>query len=211
MRKISFLLCLIVSMAIQAQTMKKADEAQAKAIIEKIDRTAASIRTLNCSFTQVKSLRFLNDKMTSHGRMYFEGSGKLRWEYTSPYKYVFILNGQNVHVQSGKSSHTVDIRQSRLFQSIAQMMMNSVTGKSLASDGDFSCVMYVQGEEWIADLMPKKKEVKKMFKSIRLHFSSTRQMVSQVELTETSGDTTVITLQDVKTNERVDEKLFTVH
>ena len=211
MRKISFLLCLIVSMAIQAQTMKKADEAQAKAIIEKIDRTAASIRTLNCSFTQVKSLRFLNDKMTSHGRMYFEGSGKLRWEYTSPYKYVFILNGQNVHVQSGKSSHTIDIRQSRLFQSIAQMMMNSVTGKSLASDGDFSCVMYVQGEEWIADLMPKKKEVKKMFKSIRLHFSSTRQMVSQVELTETSGDTTVITLQDVKTNERVDEKLFTVH
>lgn len=211
MRKISFLLCLIVSMAIQAQTMKKADEAQAKAIIEKIDRTAASIRTLNCSFTQVKSLRFLNDKMTSHGRMYFEGSGKLRWEYTSPYKYIFILNGQNVHVQSGKSSHTIDIRQSRLFQSIAQMMMNSVTGKSLASDGDFSCVMYVQGEEWIADLMPKKKEVKKMFKSIRLHFSSTRQMVSQVELTETSGDTTVITLQDVKTNERVDEKLFTVH
>lgn len=211
MRKICFLFCLVVSMAIQAQTMKKADEAQSKAMMESISRTAASIRTLNCSFTQVKSLRFLNDKMTSVGRMYFDGSGKLRWEYTSPYKYVFILNGQNVHIQSGKSSHTIDIRQSRLFQSIAQMMMNSVTGKSLASNGDFTCVMYVQGDEWMADLTPKKKEVKKMFKSVRLHFSSTRRMVSQVEMTETSGDTTVITLQNVKTNERVDEKLFIVH
>ena len=49
-----------------------------------------------------------------------------------------------------------------------------------------------------------------MFQSVRLHISSSRRMVSQVEMTETSGDTTVITLKNVKTNERVDEKLFTV-
>jgi outer membrane lipoprotein-sorting protein len=211
MRKICLLCCLVFSFAIHGQTMKKADEAQSKAMMETVSRTAASIRTIACSFTQVKSLRFLNDKMTSQGRMYYDGSGKLRWEYTSPYQYVFILNGQNVHIKSAKSSHTIDIRQSRLFQGIAQLMMNSVTGKSLSSSGDFTCVMYVQGGEWIADLTPKKKEVKKMFKSVRLHIGSTRRMVSQVEMTETSGDTTVITLKDVKTNERVDEKLFTLH
>jgi outer membrane lipoprotein-sorting protein len=211
MRKICLLCCLVLSLAMQGQTMKKADEAQSKAMVESINRTAASIRSIACSFTQVKSLRFLNDKMTSHGRMFYEDSGKLRWEYISPYKYVFVLNGQNVHIKSAKSSHTIDIRQSRLFQGIAQLMMNIVTGKSLSSSGDFTCVMYVQGDEWIADLIPKKKEVKKMFKSVRLHIGSTRRIVSQVEMTETSGDTTVITLKDVKTNERVDEKLFTVN
>lgn len=211
MRKICLLCCLVLSLAMQGQTMKMADEAQSKAMVESINRTAASIRSIACSFTQVKSLRFLNDKMTSQGRMYYDASGKLRWEYTSPYQYVFILNGQNVHIKSAKTSHTIDIRQSRLFQSIAQMMMNSVTGKSLSSSGDFTCVMYVQGDEWIADLTPKKKEVKKMFKSVRLHIGSTRRIVSQVEMTETSGDTTVITLKDVKTNDRVDEKLFTVN
>ena len=160
MRKICLLCCLVLSLAMQGQTMKKADEAQSKAMVESINRTAASIRSIACSFTQVKSLRFLNDKMTSQGRMYYDASGKLRWEYTSPYQYIFILNGQNVYIKSAKTSRSIDIRQSRL--------------------------------------------------SVRLHISSTRRMVSQVEMTETSGDTTVITLKNVKTNERIDEKLFTV-
>ena len=33
-------------------------------------------------------------------------------------------------------------------------------------------------------------------------------MVTQVEMAETSGDTTVITLKNVKTNGRIDEKMF---
>ena len=53
-----------------------------------------------------------------------------------------------------------------------------------------------------------RKEMKKMFKEIRLHFSASRQMVTQVEMTEPSGDTTVITLKDVKTNGRIDTKMF---
>jgi len=210
MRKFVLTLCLALSITMQAQTLKKADAAQSKAMIEHINRTASAIRSISCHFTQVKTLRFLNDKMTSQGRMHYDGCGKLRWEYTAPYQYVFILNGEKVHIKSAKSKQTIDIRQSRMFQSIAQMMLNSVTGKSLDTNGDFDCEMSVSGEEWIADLTPKKKEVKKMFKSVRLHFSSTRQMVTQVEMTETSGDTTVISLKDVKTNERVDEKLFTL-
>ena len=51
-------------------------------------------------------------------------------------------------------------------------------------------------------------EMKKLFKDIRLCFSSTKQMVTRVEMTELSGDTTVITLKDVKTNGRIDEKMF---
>lgn len=198
-----------VSLTLQAQApLKKATEAQAKAMVEKINQKATSIKTLACDFTQVKTLRFLNDKMTSQGKMYFDGTGKLRWEYTSPYSYTFILNGQKVYIKSGKSSHTIDIRQSKLFQSIAQVMMNSMTGKSLTNNSEFTCTMYTQGIDWVADMVPQKKEMKKMFKTIRLRFDSTRQMVSQVEMTEQGGDTTLITLKDVKLNGKVDEKMF---
>lgn len=211
MKKVLLILCMMASITLQAQTLKKATDAQAKAMVEKINQMASSIHTLECDFTQVKTLRFLNDKMTSQGKMYFEGSGKLRWEYTSPYQYTFILNGQKVYIKSAKSSQTIDIRQSKLFQSIAQVMMNSVTGKSLTTNSDFACTMYTQGQEWVADLVPQKKEMKKMFKNIRLHFSSTKQMVSQVEMSEQSGDTTIITLKDVKTNGKIDEKVFAAH
>ena len=58
------MLCMAVSLTLQAQApLKKATEAQAKAMVEKINQKATSIKTLACDFTQVKTLRFLNDKM----------------------------------------------------------------------------------------------------------------------------------------------------
>ena len=167
-------LLLTLSMAccclwLSAQTLKKATEAEAKVMVAEINKTAASIRTLACNFTQVKTLSFLNDKMTSQGRMCYDASGKLRWEYTSPYTCTFILNGQQVHIQSAKNRQTIDIRQSRLFQGIAQVMMNSVTGRNLTSNKDFACTFYTQGDVWVADLVPQRKEMKQMFSTIRLY------------------------------------------
>ena len=196
---------------LSAQTLKKATEAEAKVMVAEISKTAASIRTLTCNFTQVKTLSFLNDKMTSQGRMCYDASGKLRWEYTSPYTYTFILNGQQVHIQSAKNRQTIDIRQSRLFQGIAQVMMNSVTGRNLTSNKDFACTFYTQGDVWVADLVPQRKEMKQMFSTIRLRFDSKRRMVSQVEMNEKRGDVTVITLKDIKTNEIINQNLFTLH
>ncbi len=210
MKKIAgLLLCLMLALTAQAQSLKKADAAQQRQMIERINRAAAGITTLECRFTQVKTLRFLNDKMTSSGRMLFMADGgRLRWEYQQPYQYTFVINGEKVYIKSARNTQTIDIRQSRLFQSIAEMMMNSVTGKSLTSSADFGCTMYSGGDEWVAQLTPKRKEMKKMFKEIRLHFSAQQQMVTQVEMTEPSGDTTVITLKDVKTNGRIDTKMF---
>ena len=210
MKKIAgLLLCLMLALTAQAQSLKKADAAQQRQMIERINRAAAGITTLECRFTQVKTLRFLNDKMTSSGRMLFMADGgRLRWEYQQPYQYTFVINGEKVYIKSARNTQTIDIRQSRLFQSIAEMMMNSVTGKSLTSSADFGCTMYSGGDEWVAQLTPKRKEMKKMFKELRLHFSAQQQMVTQVEMTEPSGDTTVITLKDVKTNGRIDTKMF---
>ena len=210
MKKIAgVLLCLTLMLTAQAQSLKKADAARQRQMIERVNRTAAGITTLDCRFTQVKTLRFLNDKMTSSGRMLFMADGgRLRWEYQQPYQYTFVINGEKVFISSDRNKQTIDIRQSRLFQSIAEMMMNSVTGKSLNSDKDFDCTMYEAGDEWQALLTPRRKEIKKMFKEIRLHFSAARQMVTQVEMTEQSGDKTVITLKDVKANGKIDAKMF---
>lgn len=210
MKKIAgVLLCLTLMLTAQAQSLKKADAARQRQMIERVNRTAAGITTFDCRFTQVKTLRFLNDKMTSTGRMLFMADGgRLRWEYQQPYQYTFVINGEKVYISSDRNKQTIDIRQSRLFQSIAEMMMNSVTGKSLNSDKDFDCTMYEAGDEWQALLTPRRKEIKKMFKEIRLHFSAARQMVTQVEMTEQSGDKTVITLKDVKANGKIDAKMF---
>ena len=211
MKKLQFIIVLLLSvLSVSAQRMQKANGAQQAKMISVINATAASIKTIESNFTQVKSVSFLNEKVKSYGRMYYSNQGKLRWEYVSPYKYTFAINGGKVYIKSGTKSQVIDIRTSRLFNSIAQIMINSITGKSLKANGDFNTQMYVNGNEWIAVLTPKKAQMKKMFRTVQLHFNSHHSMVSEVVMTETSGDSTVITLSGVKTNENIPNQIFSV-
>ncbi len=183
---------------LQAQTLKKATEAESKTMVAAISKTAAAIRTLTCSFTQVKTLSLLNDKMTSQGRMRYDASGRLRWEYTSPYAYVITLDGRQLHIEGDGERKTVDIGQSGPLQGVVQVMTDCMTGKNLTSGKDFASEWFKDGDVWVAELVPRRKELKQLFSTIRLRFDSKRRTVSKVELKEKGGDMTVITLRDVR-------------
>lgn len=211
MRHILTVILLVLAQGVLAQTEKKATAAEAEMMIAAVNRTAEGIHTLQGRFTQVKTMSFLNDKMTSTGMLYLTDKGQLRWEFISPYSYIFIINDNQVTIRSGKKTQNIDMKSSRLFEGIARIMVNSMTGRCLQKNGDFDVEMYTRGTEWIAWLTPKKAQMKKMFKLVKLHFSSTQNMVTSVEMTEPSGDNTVIELKDITLNQPVDEAVFTLH
>ena len=208
---LTIILLWLASTGVWAQTEKKVTGAEAEQMIAAVNRTAEGIHTIQGRFTQVKTMSFLNDKMTSTGMLYLTDKGQLRWEFTTPYSYIFIINDNKVTIRSGKKTQNIDMKSSRLFEGIARIMVNSMTGRCLQKNGDFDVEMYTRGTEWIAWLTPKKAQMKKMFKLVKLHFSSTQNMVTSVEMTEPSGDNTVIELKDVTINQPVDEKVFTLH
>lgn len=189
---------------IQAQKVNETE------VIRKINSVASAMKTMQCDFVQTKTLKLLNDKMVSRGKMYYQQSDKLRWEYTTPYSYTFILNGQKVQINQGKRSDVIDVNQSKLFKEIARIMMNSVVGKSLSDKKDFQVAISSSSTEWIATLTPQRREMKQMFKKIILHFSKSASMVSTVELVEKKGDTTVIQLKNVKKNQSIHAGTFTI-
>lgn len=194
-----------------AQTMRKATAAESKSMIEKINATAASIKTIACSFSQEKKVSMLNDKMTSKGVMYYTNAGKLRWEYTSPYSYILVINNNTVTMKSGNKKNTVDMSSSKLFQTIARIMVSSVTGKSLSNSKDFDVTMYTIDKNWVAHLQPKESNMKKMFKYIRLYFNASHTMVSKVEMVEKNGDMTTIRLNKIETNGQINNTKFSVN
>ncbi len=73
-------------------------QTQTQDVIKKINTTAAELKSMSCTFVQTKNLSMLNDKMVSKGQMYYSQPNKLRWEYTSPYNYIFIFNETKVYV-----------------------------------------------------------------------------------------------------------------
>lgn len=184
-------------------TAKTSDE-----IIAEINTAVSKVSSMECDFVQTKHMKMLNEDMVSKGLMKYQQSDKLRWEYKTPYSYVFILNGTNVYLNKGSRSDVIDIKQNKMFRSIANIMMNSVVGKCLTDKNEFNVSVKEVGNEWVATLIPQKKELKQMYSKIILHFSKSDSVIKMVEMHEKNGDNTVIKLVNVKINSKIDAGAF---
>ena len=201
------LILLFVLVSVHLSLMAQQNEAQ---IRQAITQAASTMKTMQCDFTQTKHLKMLNDKMTSKGRMYYQQTNRLRWEYTSPYSYTFILNDDKVLLKNKQRNDVIDVNKNKLFREIARIMMNSVVGTSLTDDKSFKNTIATNGNEWIASLLPQRKDMKQLFQKIILHFNRTNAMVKQVEFIERNGDKTVIELNNIRTNEKISADMFTI-
>lgn len=188
-------------------TAQSADEAKVKA---EVNKAAAQMKSMQCDFVQTKHLQMLACEMVSKGKMYYKQSDKLRWEYTTPYTYTFVLNGTKVLLKNNNRNDVIDVNQSKVFKEIARIMMNSVVGKCLTDEDDFSVSIAQRSDEWIATLIPKRKEMKMMFQQIVLHINRQRALVDKVEIVEKNGDYTDIELKNIKINQSINEALFAI-
>lgn len=209
MKKI-YITILMIGLVLQCtlgQTLKKATPEQSKQMIETIEKKSSDVKTVSCNFKQEKKLSLLTDKVISSGKMYFS-DGKLRWEYVSPYKYVFVFNKQQIFIKSEDKTQKIDAANNQIFKNITRMMSNGVTGVNLSSNSDFTVEMYTQGDVWVAKLLPKQSKMKKMFSDITIFFNSSRNLASKIVMNEASGDQTVISITNAKINEKVADSLF---
>lgn len=178
------------------------------AIIAKINAAVSKIETMQCDFVQTKHMKMLNNKMVSTGIMAYKQSDKLRWEYKKPYTYVFILNGTKVYLKKESRNDVIDIKQNKVFKSIAEIMMNSVIGKCLTNNKEFKVSISDVNNQWVASLIPQKKELKQMYSKIILYFGKASSIIQKVEMIEKNGDKTIIELKNVKLNKPVNANSF---
>lgn len=177
-------------------------------ITQQISKAAASMKSMQCDFTQTKHMKMLNHDMVSKGKMHYQQTNMLRWEYTSPYTYTFILNDKKVMLKKGNRQDVIDVNRNKIFSEIARLMMNTVIGKCL--DGkDFKTSIAKANNSYIATLFPTKKDMRQMFQKIVIHFNASTCMVNKVTMHEKNGDSTDIILYNIVTNKTIPVKTFT--
>ena len=179
---LSLLIVILLTAEATAQTPVK--EQQARQMMEQIGHAAQAMKTMQC-YTQ---------------------PSQLRWEYTSPYQYIFIVNGSKVYMKSGRQTNVVDANKNKVFRQITQIMMSSVTGKSLTDRQNFKTEMLVSGTNWIARLIPLKKELKQI-----ITFDTKRMIATRVEMFERGGDTTTIELLNPTKNVTVSQNEYKIN
>lgn len=183
---------------------------QKQDVITKLNKSTMAMKSMQCGFTQTKYLSLLSDKMVSKGHMYYQQPHKLRWEYSSPYQYTFILNGTEVYVRNKSKKDVINTNNNKLFKEVARIMLRTVTGKALSDAADFSIDVFDGGSLWKVILIPRKKDLKRMFNKIILSFRKSDSIISEIDLYEKNNDRTNIILKDVTANGKINESLFVI-
>ena len=197
----------VTSLSAQYQT---ATDEQKKEIIGKITQGSNGINTMQCDFTQVKELSFMDEKITSEGKMAFKKTDKIRWEYTKPYQWVFSMNGQDVQMTvGGDKTNKMPVSQSKMFNEISKVMIGGVSGSGLVDSPDFDMQLMIGGNDYKVVLTPKKKEIKDFFSTIQLFVGKSDNRIKTVELVDREGDKTIITLRNFQINTTISDAVFT--
>ena len=205
MKRLLFLI-LILSHIIPLSAQQLTEEQ----IKQKVNQTASAMKTMQCDFVQTKHLKMLNNDFVSHGKMYYQQSNKLRWEYTSPYSYTFILNNDKVLLKNKQRNDLIDVKQNKLFKEIVRIMMSSVIGNCLTDDKNYKVSVAAIGNEWVATLLPQRKDMKQMFPKLILHFNAKKSVVNNVELYDKNGEKTIIELKNIRINETIPSNMFAI-
>ena len=203
------LICFSVSA--QEKIFKPIPKDGVQEYIGKIEKASAALTSLQCSFIQKKIISILSESVISKGKLLFKKENKLCWEYSSPYYYLFAINGDKVYIKNEKSTTSFDTKSNSLFKEISILLMNSISGTGLIDPKKFDVSFFQNESELKAELTPKNKTLSSIMSTITLYFEKSTYQVHSIEMIEPTGDSTTIVFSDVKLNQTISDENFVVH
>jgi len=205
---LSIILCCLLSIPGAFSQTTPLDAASIARVKKGVEEAALRTSTIVAGFTQEKEMSILEEKMRSTGRFYFKKDKQLRWEYTKPYSYIIIINNDRITIKDEQKTNSFDTRSNKVFGEINKIIVGSIRGTLLNDPQNFRTSYYNSSAAWIVKLVPLSAALKSSLKEITLHFDKKDFSVNRVEMTENTGDKTVIIFTDKKFNQPVANEKF---
>ncbi len=169
----------------------------------------ASIESIQSGFSQEKSLTMLSEKMNSTGKFWYRKKDKLRMEYIHPYPYLMILNGGKIFVKDGQKENQFSASSGKIFQQVNRILIDCVSGNML-NNPDFQARIFENTGSFLIEFQPLAKNLKELYKNINIVIDKKEYTATVVEMTEVSGDKTIIRFQNKVLNAPIPDSVFNI-
>lgn len=200
------ILFVAVSLMVTAQT--QLSESQTQEVIRQLMQVASTMQSMQCRFVQEKTSSMLAEPSVAEGTMHYAAPDRMRWEYTAPYAFALVVNGERlVKVTDGKAE-VLEGNAGRMYQGMVNLIIGSASGKKLFDTTVFDIVFYDDNGFWRADMTPKRRDMKRMFSQLVFRFDKKTNGISRVEFVSANGDITSIRFEEIKVNEAIGDKVF---
>jgi outer membrane lipoprotein-sorting protein len=107
--------------------------AELTAFKNKFKAESANVLSIQCNFKQEKILSALTEKIVSSGKFWFKRSNKVRIEYTKPFVYLLVMNGDKLLIRDEQKESRVNVKANWLFQQVNRIMIDCMQGTILDS------------------------------------------------------------------------------
>jgi outer membrane lipoprotein-sorting protein len=181
-----------------------------KLFLQQYKSISGEIKTLEADFVQEKEIVLLTNKLNSRGRMLFRSDNRLKIEYLQPNVFVFSMYDGKITIKDGeRTTSSISIKNNKLFEQISQITMRAINGK-LFDAKDFDTNILENENLYLIVLIPKSKELKQYYKKMDLYINKETFLIDKISMKETSGDETVMSFKNIKTNNAISDEAFLV-
>ncbi|MBS1771990.1 MAG: outer membrane lipoprotein carrier protein LolA [Bacteroidetes bacterium] len=176
---------------------------------QQLNKNNTSVQTIASDFIQTKNLALLSEKVKSKGKFYFQKQDKVRIEYTSPFSYLLVMNGNQVMVKDEQKTSKINTKNSKAMQSVNRIMIDCMQG-TVFQNPDFSVTAYESANGYLLSMLPSNDAMRKMFKQIDIYMDKKSLDVDRLTMTETGGDFTDMDFTGTQHNTALNESLFKI-
>lgn len=175
-------------------------------IVQAVEGVYGGVEAMQADFVQVSRSAALGDEQRQKGSVVVKRPRKMRWEFTSPDRKLFLTDGQTMWIWSHADNQVIVYKD---FSSNG----NDITG--LLSDlnklNELFEVALVEaestGRSYVLDLSPRSADAGN-FKQLRISFSKRKLLVERVQLTDQFDNVTDLTFAQVKLDAKVEDANF---
>jgi outer membrane lipoprotein-sorting protein len=178
-------------------------------IMKQIQEASSSLLTLESDFTQTKYLDILGENVVSEGKFFYKKDRKICLDYRIPAEYQVIINKEKMKITSSGKVSVYELKKNKAMAQMNQLMTACLTGdlNSLASSYRFT--IEENHSQYRILLQPLKKE-KSSIQSLDVWMDKKDFSVQQLQIVETSNDSTIYTFTGKKKNVPVSDTKFNI-
>lgn len=192
-KTVLLIVAFVLSLPVFAQQWKELDSVKASHTAASIMSSVRGVNQMNRSFKQVKTSPIMAKPSVSTGKMRYVSPSRLTWEYESPTALTVEIDGDNMTVlRDGKQQKLSPKHQTGL-KSMMKVIVGMSNGSSLFDDRNFEWKLFENNGSYKVEMIPKNKNIKRMFVRVNLFFDKGTKTVTGLDLSENDDTVTTIT------------------
>lgn len=204
MKRITALFLVFVFLAV-ANTYAGTPAKDINLVLTDLEKAMSGIKTIQTDFIQEKTLSLFKEKIILKGKVFIQKPNLLSWRVFSPMRYSMVIRGATISQWDEDTNQVqrITLTQNPAFKLAIEQMQNWFYGSYKSMLNDYRIT--ARGENPLTlEFVPKETSPAQNFISrILVTFQKDAHYLSQINIEEKSGDTTLLKFVNAKLNKPI--------